>query len=117
MAGSAHSGRAKSRRPRDQFWAALCAAGYALWLFASDARAVTVLMVTDGNGTLTSNESAYKSYLESLGYTVPTVWDGAAQGTIDAAWAAAHVVYVPYSVTDWELADKLRLCTKGIVSE
>jgi hypothetical protein len=84
---------------------------------AATCPAITLLMVTDGNGSLTTAEDLRKSQLESLGYTVTTVWDNASQPTIDAAIAAAHVVYVPFSVNDSEVGYKLRTCTKGVVNE
>ncbi len=80
-------------------------------------RAATVLMVTDLDGSYNAEESARKSQLEAWGYTVAAVHDNASQAVIDAAVAAADVVYVPGTIDDWQLLYKLRTATRGVVTE
>lgn len=86
------------------------------WLTGLSASAQTVLMFTD-TSTLNAGETARRTQLQTWGFTVNTILDSASQATIDAAVAAADVVYIPCTVTDWELADKLRTCSKGVVCE
>lgn len=82
-----------------------------------EVHAVTVLMVTNNNGSLTSEESARRTQFQNWGYTVTTVWDNAAQAIYDTALASAHVVYVSEEVSDGQVSTKLRLATIGVVSE
>ena len=68
----------------------------AVWLLAicsgTPVAAINVLMVTTNNGSLTSTEAGRKSYMESFGYTVNTIWDGASQATFNTAFAANRAV-------------------------
>ncbi|WP_197526909.1 LamG domain-containing protein [Pirellulimonas nuda] len=76
-----------------------------------------MLLLTDLNGSLASEESARKTTFEGWGHTVTTLWDGASQAAYDSAIAAVDVVYVPYSATPADVSYKLRLTTKGVVHE
>jgi hypothetical protein len=92
----------------------------AIWLVVVSSRlaaAINIVMVTTNNGTLTTTESGRKSYLESLGYTVNTIWDGASQATFNTAFAANRAVTVGDEVTAGDLGYKLREATIGVVSE
>lgn len=79
--------------------------------------APNILMVTTNNGTLTSLEAGRKAQIESAGFVVNTIWDGASQATFDAAFANNRAVYVPDEATTTELAYKLREATIGVVCE
>lgn len=83
---------------------------------ASSCLAQNVLMIT-ASGTLTAEETARQTQLQNWGFTVTTLEDSSAQGTIDTAVAAADVVYVPCTIEDWDLLYKLRTATKGVVTE
>src|SRR5262245_6282466 len=78
--------------------------------------AQTVLMVTN-TSTLSAEETSRRTQLQNWGFTVTTVVDSSAQATIDAAVAAATVVYVPETITDSDLTSKLRQAAIGIVYE
>jgi hypothetical protein len=88
----------------------------AVFFAASSCPAQTVLMVITG-ASLNSEETARRTQLQNWGFTVTTVQDSAAQGTIDTAVAAADVVYVPCTIDDWDLLYKLRTAAKGVVTE
>jgi hypothetical protein len=88
----------------------------AIALSATCCHAQNVLMVITG-ASLNSEETARRTQLQNWGFTVTTVQDSAAQGTIDTAVAAADVVYVPCTIDDWELLYKLRTAAKGVVTE
>lgn len=79
--------------------------------------AINVLMVTTNNGWLTAFESGRKSMLESYGYTVNTIWDGASQATFNTAFANNRAVYLPDEATDVEIGYKLRGATIGVFCE
>lgn len=96
------------------FYAALVL-GLLMW--PEEGSGKNVLMVTDGNGVLNAAETSRRSQLQSWGHTVTTVWDGATQSAINSALANIDVVYVPVTVTDWELGYKLRTTTAGVVNE
>ncbi|MGL4512619.1 MAG: hypothetical protein ACRCT8_05965, partial [Lacipirellulaceae bacterium] len=76
-----------------------------------------VLLVTQNNGSLTSDETARQTQFQTWGHTVTTVWDGASQATIDAAVAAVDVVYIPMTIQEWELGWNVATATKGVVCE
>jgi hypothetical protein len=82
-----------------------------------EARAANVLLVTDNNGTLTSQESLRRSRFQSSGHTVNTIWDGASQATFNTAFAANDVVYVSEEVNPADVAYKVRSAPIGVVSE
>jgi hypothetical protein len=79
--------------------------------------AINVLMVTTNNGSLTALESGRKSMVESWGYTVNTIWDGAPQAAFNTAFTTNRAVYLPDEATAAEVGYKLREATIGIVSE
>lgn len=79
--------------------------------------AINILFVTTNNGSLTALESGRKSMLESWGYTINTIWDGAPQATFNTAFTNNRAVYLPDEATATEIAYKLREATIGIVSE
>ncbi len=79
--------------------------------------AVNILFVTTNNGSLTSYESGRKSMLESYGYTVNTIWDGAPQATFNTAFTQNRAIYLPDEATAAEVGYKLREATIGILSE
>ncbi len=87
------------------------------FLVSPAAHAVTVLMVTNNNGSLTAEESARRTQFQNWGYTVTTVWDNASQAVYNAALASANVVYVSEEVSPNQVAYKLRTTTLGVVSE
>lgn len=79
--------------------------------------AINVVMVTTNNGSLTVLESGRKAQLESYGYTVNTIWDGASQATFNTAFANNREVYLPDEATATDVGYKLREATIGILSE
>jgi hypothetical protein len=79
--------------------------------------AINVLFVTTNNGSLTALESGRKAMLESFGFTVNTIWDGASQATFNAAFANNRAVYLPDEATAADVSYKLRETTIGIFSE
>ena len=105
----------------------MCRATRFLWFFvitvacqicaAPSLAALNVLFVTTNNGTLTATESGRKTQLESAGFTINTIWDGAAQATFDAAFATNLAVYLSDEVTAADLGYKLRQAPIGILSE
>ncbi len=58
-----------------------------------------------------------KNLLESWGYTVTVIDDDVSQAAFDAAIANADVVYVPKTISDKNLKDKLKNAAIGVVSE
>ena len=87
-------------------------------LFGTPTRAaVNILMVTQNNGTLTALESGRKSMLESNGFTINTIWDGASQATFNAAFANNRAVYLPDEATAADVGYKLRAATIGVFTE
>jgi hypothetical protein len=89
-----------------------------LTLLASQgAFGLSVLMLTDSSGSMTSVESTLKSRLESAGFTVNTLWDGDSQSNYTAAFANNDVVYVPSDVSATDIGTKLRTCNIGVVNE
>jgi hypothetical protein len=79
--------------------------------------AINLLFVTTNNGSLTSLESGRKTMLESWGFTVNTIWDGASQATFDAAFANNRAVYLSDEATASDVSYKLREATIGVMSE
>jgi hypothetical protein len=88
----------------------------ALLAGALDANAANVLLVT-GAGTLTSDESARRTQFQTWGHTVTTIVDSDTQTNFNTAMAAVDVVYVPMTVQEWELTNKVKTTTKGVVCE
>ncbi len=86
-------------------------------LAAPDAQALDVLLVTNNNGYLTTQESYRKSRFESWGHTVNTIWDEESQAAFDAACNANDVAYVCEEVNANNLSYKLRSAPIGVVSE
>ena len=76
-----------------------------------------ILMVTTNNGSLTASEAGRKSVMESNGYTVNTIWDGASQAAFNNAFASNRAVYLPDEATAGEIGYKLRETTIGVLSE
>ena len=64
-------------------------------LCGRSAQAMTVLLVVVNTSSLTTEETAIKTQIQSWGYTVTTVAQGDTQTNINTAVAAADVVYVP----------------------
>ncbi len=102
-------------RCRKLFSALLTA--FAAAFAAAPCCALTVVLVTNNNGSLTAQESLKKTQLEAWGHVVTTLWDGATQATYDAAVAAADVVYVNEEVAPGDVSTKLRTATKGVIVE
>jgi Concanavalin A-like lectin/glucanases superfamily len=84
---------------------------------ANSAFGVTILMLTNSNGSLSSSEVTLKSRLESLGHTVNTIWDGDSQANFNTAFDNNDIVYVPADVSATDIGDKLRDTQIGIVNE
>ena len=84
---------------------------------ARDARSANVLLVTNNDGYLTTQESYRKAQFESWGHTVNTIWDDASQSTFDAAFGVNDVVYVCEEVNANDVRYKLRSAPIGVVSE
>jgi hypothetical protein len=82
----------------------------------ASSRAASVLLVIDQSSPGTS-ENSRKSQFESWGHTVTTIQDSSSQGSFDSAIAAVDVVYIPMTVDDWELTNKCKSTTKGVVCE
>ena len=76
-----------------------------------------ILMITTNNGWLTSLESARKGQIESWGFTVNTIWDGASQATFNTAFANNRAVYLSDEATASEVGYKLREATIGVFTE
>jgi hypothetical protein len=90
----------------------------AAWLLLGQpASALTLVLLTNNNGSLTAEETARRTRFQTWGYTVTTLWDGAPQATYDAAMSAAHVVFVPEESSAADVAYKLRNATIGVVVE
>src|SRR5688572_26647067 len=84
---------------------------------AADGYALTVVLLTQNNGSLTAEETARRTYLQSIGHTVNTLWDGSSQSVYDTALTTADVVYVSEESSAADIGYKLRSATVGIVSE
>ena len=79
--------------------------------------AINILMVTTNNGSLTALESGRKGQIESWGFTVNTIWDGASQATFNTAFANNRAIYLPDEATAADVAYKLREATIGVFTE
>jgi hypothetical protein len=89
-----------------------------IWLLSGQpAAALTLVLVTNNNGSLTAEETARRTQFQNWGYVVTTLWDGAAQATYDSAMAAAHVVFVPEESSAADVGYKLRNAAIGVVLE
>ena len=81
-----------------------------------DAHAANVLLVT-GAASLTADESARRTQFQTWGHTVTTIVDTDTQTNFNTAMAAVDVVYIPMTVQDWEITNKAKATTKGVVCE
>ncbi len=85
--------------------------------WAAAAPGPPLLMVVANNGSLSAQESARKTLLESWGYRVNTLDDDANTASFNAAVAANQIVYLPVEINSAALGTKLRDAAIGIVSE
>ncbi|MCC6494495.1 MAG: hypothetical protein IT424_15910 [Pirellulales bacterium] len=76
-----------------------------------------IVLLTENNGSLTAEETARRTLLQSLGHTVATLWDGSVQSVYDSSLAAADAVYVSEECSAADVGYKLRLATVGVISE
>ena len=76
-----------------------------------------LLLVVVDPGSLTAQEAAKKSLIESWGYTVNLIADDDSQANFDAAVAANDVAYVSSTVSDAALGMKLKAAPIGLVNE
>ncbi len=93
----------------------------AVWLLATfsstPAAAINILMVTRNSGSLTTAEADRKAEMESWGYTVNTIWDGAAQASFTTAFTQNRAVYLPDESTSGQIGNILRFAPIGVMSE
>jgi hypothetical protein len=78
---------------------------------------IKVLMVVGNSGSLTTQELARKTLLESWGYSINIIDDDATQANFDLATAANSIAYVPESVAASSLGSKLYSTALGVVNE
>lgn len=83
---------------------------------ASPACALNVLLVKQ-NTTLSSSETSRKTQFETWGHTVTTIVDSDTTTNFNTAMAAVDVVYIPTTVDDYEITNKCKTTTKGVVCE
>lgn len=76
-----------------------------------------VLLIVGNATTLSTKDVGYKALIESWGYTVALLDDGASQGEYDGAIDAADVIYASGSASGAAMQDKATKTTKGIVNE
>jgi hypothetical protein len=86
-------------------------------VLAADGSALTIVLLTENNGSLTAEETARQTFLQGLGHTVNTLWDGSTQSAYDAALTTADVVYISEESSAADIGYKLRTATVGVVSE
>jgi prepilin-type N-terminal cleavage/methylation domain-containing protein len=79
--------------------------------------ALDVLMVVGDSSSPSTSDVAKKSLMESWGYSVTVVDDGANQSSIDAAVASADVAYVCETTMSATLGSKLVNVSIGVVNE
>ena len=83
----------------------------------SDAHAANLLLVVANPNSLQSQEAARRSLFESWGYSVQLIDDGASQANFDSAAFSNDVAYIPSTVSDNSVDDKLRNFSIGVVNE
>ncbi|MGB5519134.1 MAG: DNRLRE domain-containing protein [Gammaproteobacteria bacterium] len=76
-----------------------------------------LLLVVADDTSLTSQEDAKKSLIESWGYVVKLIDDSESQTAFDTAVAANNVVFVSGDVSAAALGTKLRNTSLGVVNE
>ena len=74
-----------------------------------------LLLISQNDGYLTTQERARKIVFEAWGYAVTPLGDAESQTNYDAALATSGVVYVSVEVNSTDVAYKLRETTLGIV--
>lgn len=82
-----------------------------------DTNGVDVLFVVPNAGSLSSQDSAKKSLMESWGHTVSLISDESSQSSYDTAAAAAQVIFISEEVSEPSVDEKLRYTTTGVVIE
>ena len=88
------------------------------WGMKADAGASGKLLLVVGNAaTPSSGDLDRKALIESWGYTVTLIDDGADQLKFDAETAANDVVYIAGSGSSAEVGTKLTAATVGVLSE
>ncbi|MGB5538984.1 MAG: DNRLRE domain-containing protein, partial [Gammaproteobacteria bacterium] len=76
-----------------------------------------LLLVVVNPGSLTTQEAAKKTLIESWGYTVSLIDEADSQANYNAALAANDVVYITEDVASGTLGTKLVNATIGVVTE
>ena len=76
-----------------------------------------LLMVVDKPNSLKASESERKTILESWGYEITLIDSGDSQAEFDTALEKNDVVFVPETVNDGTLDNKLTSATIGVVIE
>ena len=79
--------------------------------------AETILLVVPDAASLTAQDAAKKTLIESWGYTVTLISAIDTQANFDAAVAASDAVYVSEEISSGDLNTKLTSATIGIVLE
>ncbi|QDU57115.1 LamG domain-containing protein [Aeoliella mucimassa] len=69
------------------------------------------------DGSINASEQSRKTQFESWGHTVTTIDGNASQATFDTAMAAVDVVYISATTSEWEVLDKCKNTTAGVVNE
>ena len=75
-----------------------------------------VLFVVGNAASLTSEETAHQTLIESWGHAIDIIDDGASQGAFDTAVANNDVVYMTNDITSNNLGTKLVDATIGVVT-
>lgn len=89
-------------------------------LTATDVDAIVnrqVLLLVIASSSADSEELLRANQFESWNYMVSTIEDSSTQSAFDAAVALADVVYIPNTLTETSISNKLRLAAAGVVSE
>ena len=76
-----------------------------------------ILLVVVDPASLTAQEAAKKTLIESWGYTVNLIDDSDSQANFNAALAASDVAYISSEVVTSTLGNKLTAATVGVVNE
>jgi hypothetical protein len=76
-----------------------------------------LLLVVVDPGSLTAQEAAKKTLIESWGYTVALIDEADSQASYDTALAANDVVYITEDVSSGTVGTKLVNATIGVVTE
>ena len=79
--------------------------------------AETILLVVPDAASLTAQDAAKKTLIESWGYTVALISANDTQGNFDAAVATSDAVYVSEEISSADLNTKLTSATIGLVLE